>query len=168
MSDSTLRIAPDVKLGKDVKFYGFANLYGCEIGDDCRIGPFVEIQRGVKIGSRVKIQSHTFICEGVQIADEVFVGHGVMFINDRYPRATGAAGQLKGADDWTCEQTLIGRRASIGSNATILCGIVLGEDSIVGAGSVVTKDVPARGVVAGNPARLLRYLDEPAGSSIRE
>jgi UDP-2-acetamido-3-amino-2,3-dideoxy-glucuronate N-acetyltransferase len=159
MEDSTVRIAPDVKLGQNVRFFGFSNLYGCEIGDDTRIGPFVEVQRGAKVGKRVKIQSHSFICEGVHIADEVFVGHGVMFINDRYPRATNETGALQGSDDWECIPTHIQRRASIGSNSTILCGITIGEDAVVGAGSVVTKDVPARAIVAGNPARVLRYLD---------
>ena len=158
--DSTLRIAADVKLGKDVRFAGFANLYGCEIGDESRIGPFVEIQKGVRIGRRVKIQSHAFICEGVQIEEEAFVGHGVMFINDRFPRSTREDGALKGEGDWTCEPTIIERRASIGSNATILCGVRIGAESVVGAGSVVTRDVPARAIVAGNPARILRYLDD--------
>ena len=159
-SDPTVRIAPDVKLGKNVKLAGFANLYGCEVGDDSRIGPFVEIQRGVRIGRRVKIQSHTFVCEGVHIEDEVFVGHGVMFINDRMPRATREDGALKGDGDWVCEPTNIERRASIGSNATILCGVRIGAESVVGAGSVVTQDVPPRAVVAGNPARVLRYVND--------
>lgn len=160
MSDPTVRVAPDVKLGKDVRLGGFVNLYGCEIGDESRIGPFVEIQKGARIGRRVKIQSHTFVCEGVQIADEVFVGHGVMFINDRFPRATGDGGELKGDRDWVCETTRIERRASIGSNATILCGVRIGAESVVGAGSVVTRDVPPRAIVAGNPARVLRYVDD--------
>ncbi len=159
-SDSTVRIAPDVKLGRNVKLSGFANLYGCEIGDESRIGPFVEIQKGVRIGRRVKIQSHTFVCEGVQIEDEVFIGHGVMFINDRFPRATREDGDLKGEGDWVCETTHIERRASIGSNATILCGVRLGAGSVIGAGSVVTRDVPPRAIVAGNPARILRYVNE--------
>jgi acetyltransferase-like isoleucine patch superfamily enzyme len=158
--DPTLRIAPDVKLGKDVSFAGFANLYGCEIGDESRIGPFVEIQKGVRIGRRVKIQSHAFVCEGVQIEDEAFIGHGVVFINDRFPRSTSDDGRLKGEGDWTCEPTFIERRASIGSNATILCGVRVGAESVVGAGSVVTQDVPARAIVAGNPARILRYVDD--------
>jgi acetyltransferase-like isoleucine patch superfamily enzyme len=154
-----VNMAPDVRLGNQVRLYGFANLYGCEIGDESTIGPFVEIQRDARIGRRVKVQSHTFICSGVDIADEVFIGHGVMFINDRFPRSTTDDGQLKGAEDWVCERTVVGRRAAIGSNATILCGITIGEEAIIGAGSVVTKDVPARTVVAGNPARVLRHLD---------
>jgi len=158
-SDPTVRIAPDVRLGREVRIAGFANLYGCEIGDESRIGPFVEIQKGVRIGQRVKIQSHTFVCQGVQIADEVFVGHGVMFINDRFPRATRDDGGLKGETDWVCEPTHVERRASIGSNATILCGVRIGEESVVGAGSVVTQDVPPRAIVAGNPARILRYVN---------
>jgi len=150
------RITPDVKLGKNVKIYAFVNLYGCEIGNESKIGTFVEIQKGAKIGNQVKISSHTFICEGVTIEDEVFIGHGVMFINDKYPRATTASGQLQTETDWQCTPTLIKRGASIGSNATILCGVTIGEDSIVGAGSVVTRDVPPGAVVAGNPARLIK------------
>ncbi len=150
------RIAPDVKLGKDVKIFAFVNLYGCEIGDDSKIGTFVEIQKGARIGKRVKVSSHTFICEGVTIEDEVFVGHGVMFINDKYPRATTDAGQLQTEADWTCTPTLIKRGASLGSNATILCGVTVGENAIVGAGSVVTRDIPAGAVVAGNPARIIQ------------
>jgi acetyltransferase-like isoleucine patch superfamily enzyme len=151
-----VKIGKDVKLGRNVRFTGFVNLYGCEVGDDCMIGPFVEIQRGVVVGSRVKIQSHAFICTGVTIGDEAFIGHGVMFINDRFPRSTTERGELKGAADWSCEPTVIGRRAAIGSNATILCGLTIGEGAMVGAGSVVTKDVPAGAVVAGNPARIVR------------
>jgi UDP-2-acetamido-3-amino-2,3-dideoxy-glucuronate N-acetyltransferase len=158
MVDPTLRIASSVKLGRDVRLVGFANLYGCEIGDESFVGPFVEIQGDVRIGRRVKIQSHTFICSGVTIEDEAFVGHGVMFTNDRWPRATNQDGSLKGAADWICERTLVGRRASIGSNVTILCGVTIGAEAVVGAGAVVTKDVPARAVVAGNPARVLRTL----------
>jgi acetyltransferase-like isoleucine patch superfamily enzyme len=153
------RIAPDVRLGQDVKIYAFANLYGCEIGDDCKIGTFVEIQKGVRIGSRVKISSHSFICEGVTIEDEVFIGHGVMFTNDKYPRATTDMGDLQGEADWVCIPTLIKRGASIGSNATILCGITIGEGALVGAGSVVTRDVPTGAVVVGNPARMIRSID---------
>lgn len=152
------QIAPDVKMGKDVRLHSFVNLYGCEIGDECSIGTFVEIQKGVRLGKRVKVQSHTFICEGVDIADEVFVGHGVMFINDRYPRATTKEGEMKDEDDWSLERTVVELRASIGSNATIMCGVKIGEDAVVGAGAVVTKDVPSRAVVVGNPARILRYL----------
>lgn len=147
------RIAPDVKLGKDVKVYAFVNLYGCVVDDESRIGTFVEIQKGAKIGKRVKISSHTFICEGVTIEDEVFIGHGVMFINDKYPRATTDGGAPQSEADWVCVPTVIKKRASIGSNATILCGVTIGEGALVGAGSVVTHDVPAGAVVAGNPAR---------------
>jgi len=157
--DPTIRIAPDVRLGRNVSLSPFVNLYGCEIGDESRIGPFVEIQRGARVGRRVKIQSHVFVCEGVHIEDEVFVGHGVMFINDRFPRATRQDGALQTQDDWICESTHIGRRASIGSNATILCGLSVGAESIIGAGSVVTRNVPAHAIVAGNPARLMRYLN---------
>jgi acetyltransferase-like isoleucine patch superfamily enzyme len=151
-----VRIAPDVKLGRDVRIHGFVNLYGCEIGNDTRIGTFVEIQKGAKIGDRCKISSHTFICEGVTIESEVFVGHGVTFINDRYPRATTAGGQLQVEADWQCQNTLVKRGASIGSGATLLGGITIGENAIVGAGSVVTKDVPPNAIVAGNPARILK------------
>ncbi len=150
------RIAPDVKLGKGVRIYDFTNLYGCEIGDDVKIGTFVEIQKGVKVGNRCKISSHTFICEGVTIEDEVFIGHNVTFINDRYPRATNANGQLQTQSDWPCVGTLIKRGASVGSGATLLCGITVGENAVVGAGSVVTKDVPNGAIVAGNPARLVK------------
>ena len=152
------RIAPDVKLGRDVRIFAFVNLYGCEIGDESRIGTFVEIQKGVKIGERCKIQSHTFICEGVTIESEVFVGHGVTFINDSHPRATAEDGKLQTEADWTCQRTLVKRGASIGSGATLLGGITIGENALVGAGSVVTKDVPANAVVAGNPARVLKSV----------
>lgn len=153
-------IAADVKLGKDVQIYEFVNLYGCEIGDESRIGTFVEIQRGAKVGRRVKVSSHTFICEGVEIEDHVFIGHGVTFINDRYPRAVTADGQLQGAQDWSVVPTRVRRGASIGSGSTILCGVDIGEGAIVGAGSVVTRDVPARTIVAGNPARVLRTAND--------
>ena len=153
-------IADDVKLGRDVRIYNFVNLYGCEIGDESRIGTFVEIQKGAKVGRRVKISSHTFICEGVEIEDHVFVGHGVTFINDRFPRAVTAAGELQGDGDWTMVPTIVRRGATIGSGATILCGVEIGENSIVGAGSVVTKSVPAGTIVAGNPARVLRRIEE--------
>lgn len=149
-------IAPSVKLGKDVRVYGFTNLYGCEIGDESKIGTFVEIQKGARIGRRCKISSHTFICEGVTIEDEVFVGHGVMFTNDLNPRATNADGSLQTDADWKCMPTLVKKRAAIGSNATILCGITIGEGAVIGAGAVVTKDVPAGATVVGNPARVLK------------
>jgi acetyltransferase-like isoleucine patch superfamily enzyme len=147
-------IAPDVKLGRNVRIYGFTNLYGCEIGDDTKIGTFVEIQKGAKVGRRCKISSHTFICEGVTIEDEVFVGHGVMFTNDLFPSATTKDGRLQTDADWKCIPTLVKRGAAIGSNATILCGITIGENAMIGAGSVVTKDVPPGAVVCGNPARI--------------
>lgn len=152
---NNVRIAPDVKLGRDVKIHAFVNLYGCEIGDETRIGTFVEIQKGASIGRRCKISSHTFICEGVIIESEVFVGHGVTFINDRRPRATNADGNVQTETDWVCERTLVKKGASIGSGATLLGGITIGENAIVGAGSVVTRDVPAGATVAGNPARLM-------------
>lgn len=152
-------ITRDVKLGKNVTVYGFVNLYGCDIGDHTKIGTFVEIQKGVKIGNHCKIQSHTFICEGVTIEDHVFIGHNVTFINDMYPRATTAEGALQTEADWGCVTTLVQRGASIGSSATILCGVTVGEKAIVGAGSVVTKDVPANVIVAGNPARILRKIE---------
>lgn len=153
-----LRITPDVKMGKNVRLFGFANLYGCEIGDDVKIGTFVEIQKGAKIGNRCKISSHTFICEGVTVEDEVFIGHNVTFINDRYPRATATGGQLQTEADWKVVRTLVKRGASIGSSATLLCGVTVGEGAVVGAGSVVTKDVAAGAVVAGNPARVIKML----------
>lgn len=152
------QVAPDVKLARGVRLYGFANLYGCEIGEDVKIGTFVEIQKGAKIGNRCKISSHTFICEGVILEDEVFVGHNVTFINDRYPRATNGNGQLQSEADWQCIPTHVKRGASIGSGAILLCGITVGERAMVGAGSVVTKDVPPLAVVAGNPARVIKML----------
>lgn len=159
-------IAPDVRLGRDVRIYRFVNLYGCEIGDETRIGTFVEIQKGARIGARCKISSHTFICEGVTIEDEVFVGHGVMFINDMYPRATTESGEPQTEADWQLVPTLVRRGASIGSNATILAGVTVGARSIVGAGSVVTRDVPPGVIVAGVPARIVRAVDtEPVGAS---
>jgi acetyltransferase-like isoleucine patch superfamily enzyme len=151
-------IADDVRLGRDVKIYEFVNLYGCEIGDESRIGTFVEIQKGAKIGRRVKVQSHTFICEGVEIEDDVFVGHNVTFINDRFPSAVTAQGRPVGDGDWTMERTIVRKSATIGSGATILCGVEIGEGALVGAGSVVTRSVPAHAVVAGNPARVLRRI----------
>ncbi len=154
----TTRIAPDVKLGRDVKIYAFVNLYGCEIGDESRIGTFVEIQKGARIGRRVKISSHTFICEGVTVEDEAFIGHGVMFINDKYPRASNLDGSVQTEADWSVVETHVGKGASIGSNATIMCGVTIGEGSMVGAGSVVTKDVPPFTIVAGNPAKTLRKI----------
>ena len=147
-------IAPDVKLGRDVRIHHFVNLYGCEIGDESRIGSFVEIQKRARIGRRCKISSHTFICEGVTVEDEVFIGHGVTFINDKVPRATTGDGRLQTDDDWQAVPTLVRRGASIGSGATILCGVTIGEQAIVGAGAVVTKDVAAGTTVMGNPARV--------------
>jgi len=156
LQPSCQRISPDVKLGKNVCIRDFTNLYGCEIGDDVKIGTFVEIQKGVKIGNRCKISSHTFICEGVTLEDDIFVGHNVTFTNDRYPRATNGDGRLQTDADWACIPTVIKRGASIGSGTTLLCGITIGEQAMVGAGSVVTKDVPPGAVVAGNPARMVR------------
>ena len=150
------RIAPDVKLGKNVRIYDFTNLYGCEIGDDVKIGTFVEIQKGSKIGNRCKVSSHTFICEGVTLEDDVFIGHNVTFINDRYPRATNGTGQLQTEADWNCVATLVKSGASIGSGATLMCGITIGENALVGAGSVVTKNVPPGAIVAGNPAKMVK------------
>ena len=154
----TKRIAPDVKLGKDVVLNAFINLYGCEIGDNTKIGTFVEIQKKAYIGKNCKIQSHSFICEGVQIEDDAFIGHGVMFINDKYPRSTSEAGGLQTEEDWEVVPTVIKKGASIGSNATILCGVTVGEKAIVGAGSVVIKDVPEGTIVAGNPAKVIRKI----------
>jgi acetyltransferase-like isoleucine patch superfamily enzyme len=153
-------IADDVKLGKDVRLSKFINLYGCQIGDETRIGAFVEIQKNVTVGKRCKISSHSFICEGVVIEDNVFIGHGVTFINDTYPRATTEEGQLQTEADWTVERTVIRKGASIGSGVTILANTSIGENVIVGAGSVITKDVPPNSIVAGNPARILRSTDE--------
>jgi acetyltransferase-like isoleucine patch superfamily enzyme len=152
------KIAADVKLGKNVRIFSFTNLYGCEIGDDTKIGTFVEVQKGARIGARCKISSHTFICEGVTIEDEVFVGHNVTFTNDRLPRATAQGGQLQTEADWNCIPTLVKRGASIGSSAVLLCGITIGENAMIGAGSVVTRDVPANTIVAGNPARIVKKL----------
>jgi len=154
------RIANDVRLGSGVAIHAFVNLYGCTIGDETRIGTFVEIQKNAQVGRNCKISSHTFICEGVTIEDEVFVGHGVMFVNDKFPRATVAGGGLQTAADWVVVPTVVKRGASIGSGAVILCGVTIGEGALVGAGSVVTKDVPAGSVVAGNPSRVLRMLKE--------
>jgi acetyltransferase-like isoleucine patch superfamily enzyme len=154
------KIAPDVKCGEGVKIYDFVNLYGCEIGDNTKIGTFVEVQKGAKIGRNCKISSHTFICEGVTIEDDVFVGHNVTFINDMYPRSTIEGGALQTEADWVCIPTLIKKGASIGSSTTLLAGITVGEKAIVGAGSVVTKDVPPETIVAGNPARILRKINE--------
>jgi len=157
-------VAPDVKLGRGVKLGKFINLYGCAVGDETKLGAFVEIQKNVTVGKRCKISSHTFICEGVNIEDEVFIGHGVMFTNDTYPRAT-ANGALQTASDWKVEPTVVKKGASIGSGATILCNVVIGEEAIVGAGAVVTRDVPARTIVAGNPARILRSIQPEQGDS---
>jgi len=159
--ENFIRIAPDVKLGRDVGIYSFVNLYGCEIGDETKIGPFVEIQKGVLIGKRCKIQSHTFVCSGVTIEDGVFVGHGVVFINDRYPAAVHPDGRMVQGGEWELLPTRVCKRVSIGSNCTILCGVTLGEGSRVGAGSVVTKDVPPGATVAGNPARILKNAKDP-------
>jgi UDP-2-acetamido-3-amino-2,3-dideoxy-glucuronate N-acetyltransferase len=159
--ETYLSIAPSVKLGKDVRLSKFINLYGCEIGDECKIGAFVEIQKNALIGKHCKISSHTFICEGVTIEDNVFIGHGVTFINDSYPRATTSGGNLQTEADWKVERTLIKKGASIGSGTTILSRVTVGENAIIGAGSVVTKNVPANSIVAGNPARLLRYIEQP-------
>ena len=155
---TTKRIAPDVVLGKSVILSDFINLYGCRIDDDTKIGPFVEVQKNAFIGKNCKIQSHTFICEGVTIEDEVFVGHGVMFINDKFPRAATESGVLQTEEDWEVVSTVVKKGASIGSNATLMCGITIGEGAVIGAGSVVTKDVPANTIVAGNPAQILRKI----------
>jgi acetyltransferase-like isoleucine patch superfamily enzyme len=152
------RIAPDVKLGKNVRIFAFVNLYGCEIGDNSKVGAFVEIQKNAKIGRNVKVSSHTFICEGVTIEDDVFVGHNVSFINDKYPQSTNPEGTLQTEKDWRVVPTLVKRGASIGTSSTILCGVTIGEDAIVGAGSVVTKDVPPNTLVAGVPAKIIRNL----------
>lgn len=151
-------IAPNVRLGRDVKLSRFINLYGCQIGDETKIGAFVEIQKNASVGHRCKISSHTFVCEGVTIEDNVFIGHGVTFINDSYPRATTAGGDLQTEEDWRVETTVVKRGASIGSGATILSNLVIGENAIVGAGSVVTHDVPPNTIVAGNPAKVLRTI----------
>ncbi len=151
--DPTVRVAHDVVLGRDVRLHGFCNLYGCRIGDETRIGTFVEIQKGAVVGARCKISSHTFICEGVTIGDGVFIGHGVTFVNDHFPKALNASGELQTADDWECLRTLVEDGASIGSGSTLLGGITIGARSLIGAGSVVTKDVPPDSTVAGNPAR---------------
>lgn len=155
-----LCIAPDVKLGKNVKLSKFINLYGCEVGDNTKIGAFVEIQKNAKVGRNCKISSHTFICEGVSIEDGVFIGHSVTFINDSYPRAVRADGELQTEQDWVVERTVVKKGASIGSGSTILSNMVIGENAIVGAGSVVTRDVPAHAIVAGNPAKVLRYIEK--------
>jgi acetyltransferase-like isoleucine patch superfamily enzyme len=153
-------IAPDVKLGKNVKLSKFINLYGCTVGDDTKIGAFVEIQKNANVGNNCKISSHTFICEGVTIEDAVFIGHSVTFINDSYPRATTGEGHLQTEADWKVEKTLVKKGATIGSGSTVLANLTIGEGAIVGAGSVVTKDVPAKAIVAGNPAKILRYVTE--------
>jgi acetyltransferase-like isoleucine patch superfamily enzyme len=154
------RIAPDVKLGLKVQIYDFVNLYGCEIGDGTRIGTFVEIQKGARVGRNCKISSHSFICEGVTIEDNVFVGHHVVFVNDPYPRATTNYGHMQSEADWEVIPTRVQQGASIGSGAVILCGVLIGEGALVGAGSVVTHDVPSRTIVAGNPARILRQIED--------
>ncbi len=159
------RIAEDVKLGKDVRISDFVNLYGCEIGDHSKVGTFVEIQKNAKVGRSCKVSSHTFICEGVTLEDDVFIGHNVTFINDIFPRATAGDGKLQTEEDWDCIPTLVKQGASIGSSATLLCGITVGENAVVGAGSVVTKDVPADTVVAGNPAKMLRGITQGGRNS---
>ena len=159
--DTYLSIAPTVKLGRDVKLSKFINLYGCEIGDETKIGAFVEIQKNAFVGKRCKISSHTFICEGVTIEDDVFVGHSVAFINDTYPRATTDGGHLQTEADWKVEKTLVKKGASIGSGSTILARVTIGENAIVGAGSVVTRDVPPNSIVYGSPARVRRYISQP-------
>ena len=161
MEDSLMKfqnITPDVKLGKNVKIFDFVNLYGCEIDDNSKVGAFVEIQKGVKVGKNVKISTHTFICEGVTIEDDVFIGHNVSFINDKYPRSTNQEGGLQTEEDWKVVPTIVKRGASVGTSATIMCGVTIGERAIVGAGSVVTKDVPSDTIVAGVPARVLKRL----------
>ncbi len=163
-----LSIAPDVILGENVKIHNFVNLYGCEIGDDTKIGVFVEVQKNARIGKRCKISSHTFICEGVTIEDNVFIGHSVVFINDTYPRATNSVGKLQSEEDWKVEPILVKRGASIGSNSTILSNVTIGENAIIGAGSVVTRDVPPNMVVAGNPARLFRPIDFLSHTDVAE
>lgn len=160
-----LSVGPDVKLGKDVKLAKFINLYGCDVGDETKIGAFVEIQKNATVGRRCKISSHTFICEGVTIEDHVFVGHGVTFVNDRYPRATTSDGELQTANDWKVEPTIVKKGASIGSGVTVLSNVVIGERAIVGAGSVVTRDVPPDTIVAGNPARVIRAVPIESGRS---
>lgn len=154
-----LCVAPDVKLGQNVKFSKFINLYGCEVGDDTKIGAFVEVQKNAKVGKRCKISSHTFICEGVTIEDEVFIGHNVTFVNDSFPRATSATGALQTEADWKVEVTLVKRGATIGSGATILSNVVIGENALIGAGCVVTSDVPANAIVVGNPGKVLRHIE---------
>ena len=163
-----LSIAPDVKLGENVKIHNFVNLYGCEIGDDTKIGVFVEVQKNARIGKRCKISSHTFICEGVTIEDNVFIGHSVVFINDTYPRATNSNKELQTEEDWRVEPILVKKGASIGSNSTILSNVTIGENAIVGAGSVVTRDVPPNMIVAGNPARFFRPIDFLSQTDITE
>jgi acetyltransferase-like isoleucine patch superfamily enzyme len=158
--DEYLCIAPDVKLGKHVRLSRFINLYGCEIGDETKVGAFVEVQKNATVGKRCKISSHTFICEGVTIEDHVFIGHGVTFVNDSYPRATTPSGELQTAADWRVETTIVRQGASIGSGATILSNVVIGEQAIVGAGAVVTRDVPPHTIVVGNPARVLRQITD--------
>ena len=161
-------IAPDVKLGKNVKLSKFINMYGCTVGDDTKIGAFVEIQKNASVGNNCKISSHTFICEGVTIEDAVFIGHSVTFINDSYPRATTGDGQLQTEADWKVEKTLVKKGATIGSGCTILANVTVGEGAIVGAGSVVTRDVPAKAIVAGNPAEILRYIEEPRTANVKQ
>jgi len=166
-ANGRLCIAPDVKVGHSVKFSQFINLYGCEVGDETKIGAFVEIQKNAKVGRRCKISSHTFICEGVIIEDEVFVGHNVTFVNDSFPRATSKSGVLQTEQDWKVEVTLVKKGASIGSGATILANVVIGENALIGAGCVVTRDVPANAIVAGNPGRVVRFIDQGNDPNLR-
>ena len=163
--NQVLSVKDDVKLGKDVKLSTFINLYGCDIGDETKIGAFVEIQKNATVGKRCKISSHTFICEGVTIEDNVFIGHGVMFVNDMYPRATAPGGALQTEQDWRVQKTLVKKGASIGTGVTVLANVTIGEDAIVGAGAVVTRDVPPRTIVAGNPARVTRSVSPNPRSS---
>jgi acetyltransferase-like isoleucine patch superfamily enzyme len=160
------RISPDVKLGKDVKIFAFVNLYGCEIGDHSKVGAFVEIQKNARIGANVKVSSHTFICEGVTVEDDVFIGHNVSFINDKFPRSTNSEGGLQTEADWMVVPTVVKRGVSIGTSSTILCGVTIGENSIIGAGSVVTKDIPPNVIAAGVPARVLRSIEAPSVQSL--
>jgi acetyltransferase-like isoleucine patch superfamily enzyme len=168
LDEPCLRISPNVKLGRNVRMVGYVNLYGCEIGDEVKIGTFVEIQKGVKVGNRCKISSHSFLCEGVILEDDVFIGHSVTFTNDLYPRATNGDGKLQTESDWTCLPTTVKRGASIGSGATLLCGITIGENALIGAGAVVTRDVPDHAIVVGVPARIIGDVRTVAPRALQE